>query len=368
LCANRNKKSVAVDISKPEGADIVRRLAAYSDVLVENFKVGGLKQYGLDHDSLKPDNPRLIYCSITGFGQTGPEAQRAGYDALIQAMGGLMSITGRADGEAGAGPQKVGVALTDIMTGLYATVAILGALEHRARSGAGQYIDLALLDVQVACLANQAANFLTTGEPPQRLGNAHPSIVPYQDFPTEDGSMMLAIGNDNQFANFCELVRRPEWSSDPRFVTNRARVENREMLISMISEITRTQRTECWSRQMESAGVPCGPINSIAEVFQEPQVRSRGMRIEIANAAEREVPLVASPLRLSETPVSYRRAPPELGEDTCAVLQSLLAMPDNEIRSLESKKIIADTASGNSDQSSKSNNRAARDVDNSPLW
>jgi len=342
LCANRNKRSVAVDISKPEGADIVRQLASHSDVLVENFKVGGLKKYGLDNESLKTDNPHLIYCSITGFGQTGPEAHRSGYDALIQGIGGLMSITGRADGDPGAGPQKVGVAVTDIMTGLYATVAILAALEHRARFGVGQYIDLALLDVQVACLANQATNYLATGESPQRMGNAHPSIVPYQDFPTENGSMMLAIGNDNQFANFCKLAQRPEWASDARFVTNRARVENRHILVQMIREITRTRRTEVWSQQLESAGVPCGPINTIADVFQEVQVRAREMRIEVADSEQRMISLVASPLRLSETPVSYRRVPPALGEDTHSVLRSLLAVSDEELQSLESSRVIAD--------------------------
>jgi crotonobetainyl-CoA:carnitine CoA-transferase CaiB-like acyl-CoA transferase len=256
LCANRNKKSVAIDISQPEGADIVRRLAMQSDVLVENFKVGGLEQYALDYDTLKTSHPRLIYCSITGFGQTGPDARRSGYDALIQAMGGLMSITGRAEGDPGEGPQKVGVAVTDIMTGLYATIAILAALEHRARSGAGQHIDLALLDVQVACLANQAMNFLTTGDSPRRLGNAHPSIVPYEDFPTADGHMMLAVGNDSQFTKFCELAGRLEWARDARFATNRARVENRQVLVPMVREVTRARTTAYWTRRLEAAGVP----------------------------------------------------------------------------------------------------------------
>jgi crotonobetainyl-CoA:carnitine CoA-transferase CaiB-like acyl-CoA transferase len=343
LCTNRNKKSVAIDISRPEGADIVRQLAAHSDVLVENFKVGGLRQYALDYDSLKTANPRLVYCSITGFGQTGPDAHRSGYDAMIQAMGGLMSITGRADGDPGAGPQKVGVALTDIMTGLYATIAVLAALEHRARSGAGQYIDLALLDVQVACLANQAMNFLATGESPQRLGNAHPSIVPYEDFPTADGHIMLAVGNDGQFARFCELAGRAEWSRDVRFATNRARVENRHALVPLVREATRAQTTAFWMQRLEASGVPCGPINSIADVFREPQVRSRGLSIELPDSTAGRVPLVASPLRLSETPVSYRAAPPDLGANTRAVLRAVLNLPEQELDSLASRQIIADS-------------------------
>jgi len=238
LCANRNKRSITVDITQPEGQDIVRRLAAQSDVVLENFKLGGLKQYGLDYDSLKAVNPRLVYCSITGFGQDGPYAPRAGYDFLIQGLGGLMSITGRPDGEPGAGPMKVGVALTDILTGLYATNAVLAALAWREQSGEGQYIDMALLDVQVACLANQAMNYLATGNSPRRMGNAHPSIVPYQDFPTADGHMILAIGNDGQFARFCEVAGRSELAADARFATNRARVENRAELIAFTGNFT----------------------------------------------------------------------------------------------------------------------------------
>ena len=323
LCANRNKRSITVDITQPEGQDIVRRLAAQSDVVLENFKLGGLKQYGLDYDSLKAVNPRLVYCSITGFGQDGPYAPRAGYDFLIQGLGGLMSITGRPDGEPGAGPMKVGVALTDILTGLYATNAVLAALAWREKSGEGQYIDMALLDVQVACLANQAMNYLATGSNPRRMGNAHPSIVPYQDFPTEDGHMILAIGNDGQFDRFCEVAGRPELAADARFATNRARVENRAELIPLLNEITATRTTTEWIAQLEARAVPCGPINGLAEVFADPQVQARGLAVKMPHPEAGEVPLVASPIRLSKTPVEYRRAPPLVGEHTDEILADL---------------------------------------------
>jgi crotonobetainyl-CoA:carnitine CoA-transferase CaiB-like acyl-CoA transferase len=344
LCANRNKKSIAVDLAQPDGAEIVRRLAAQCDILVENFKVDGLKQYALDYDSLRANDPRLIYCSITGFGQTGPEAQRSGYDAMIQAMSGLMSVTGRAAGEPGEGPQKVGVAVSDVMTGLYATIAVLAALQHRERSGVGQYIDVALLDVQVACLANQAMNFLTVGESPLRLGNAHPSIVPYQDFATADGRLMLAVGNDEQFARLCDAAGHPEWATDERFSSNRARVEHRRALVQMIAEVTQMQSTHFWLRALQAVGVPCGPINTIAEMFREPQARSRGLQVEMAGADGRPIPLVASPLRLSESPVSYRRAPPTLGQDTRSVLRSLLHVTDDELDALQSRGLIEDAA------------------------
>lgn len=323
LCANRNKRSITVDITQPEGQDIVRRLAAQSDVVLENFKLGGLKQYGLDYDSLKAVNPRLVYCSITGFGQDGPYAPRAGYDFLIQGLGGLMSITGRPDGEPGAGPMKVGVALTDILTGLYATNAVLAALAWREKSGEGQYIDMALLDVQVACLANQAMNYLATGSNPRRMGNAHPSIVPYQDFPTADGHMILAIGNDGQFARFCEVAGRPELAADARFATNRARVENRAELIPLLNEITATRTTAEWIGQLEARAVPCGPINGLAEVFADPQVQARGLAVKMPHPEAGEVPLVGSPIRLSKTPVEYRRAPPLVGEHTDEILADL---------------------------------------------
>jgi crotonobetainyl-CoA:carnitine CoA-transferase CaiB-like acyl-CoA transferase len=323
-CANRNKRSVAIDLATPEGQAQVRALAAKADVVLENFKVGGLKGYGLDYESLKAINPKLVYCSITGFGQTGPYAPRAGYDFLIQGMGGLMSLTGRADGEEGAGPQKVGVALVDIMTGLYATIAVLAALSHRDRTGVGQHIDLALLDVQVATLANQAANFLASGVAPKRLGNAHPNIVPYQDFPTADGDMILAIGNDGQFGRFCAIAGHPEWAADERFATNPARVANRAVLIPLLRQATVTKTTVEWIAALEAQAVPCGPINRLDQVFADPQVQARGLRVDLPHPAFGPVPLVASPIRLSETPVQYRFAPPMLGEHTDQVLADWL--------------------------------------------
>ncbi|HEX7985877.1 MAG TPA: CaiB/BaiF CoA-transferase family protein [Duganella sp.] len=324
LSANRNKRSVAIDIGGAEGQARVRALAAKADILLENFKVGGLAQYGLDYASLKALNPRLIYCSITGFGQTGPYAARAGYDFLIQGMGGLMSVTGRADGDDGAGPQKVGVALTDVMTGLYASVAVLAALAHRERSGEGQHIDLALLDVQVACLANQASNYLVGGEPPRRMGNAHPNIVPYQDFPTADGHMIIAVGNDGQFARFCDAAGHPEWARDERFATNPRRVLHRAELVGLIRGVTVGRATADWIAAMEAAGVPCGPINTLDKVFDDPQVRARGLRVELPHPVAGTVPLVANPIRMSASPVAYRRAPPTLGEHTAEVLDEWL--------------------------------------------
>ena len=294
--------------------------------LLENFKLGGLKQYGLDYERIAALNPRLVYCSITGFGQTGPYAPRAGYDFLIQGMGGLMSITGRPDGEEGAGPQKVGVALTDIMTGLYATIAVQAALAERARSGRGQHIDLALLDVQIACLGNQASNYLAGGVVPRRMGNAHPNIVPYQDFPTADGDMILAMGNDGQFAKFCKVAGHAEWASDERFATNPQRVANRATLIPLIRQATVMRTTHEWIAALEDAGVPCGPINRIDEVFADPHVQARGMRIEMPHPAAGTVPLVANPIRLSGSPVAYRQAPPQLGQHTDEVLRDWLGL------------------------------------------
>jgi crotonobetainyl-CoA:carnitine CoA-transferase CaiB-like acyl-CoA transferase len=340
LSANRNKRSVTIDISQPEGRSLVQQLASRADILIENFKVDGLRQYGLDYASLKELNPRLIYCSITGFGQTGPYASRAGYDFLIQGMGGLMSLTGRPDGAQGEGPIKVGVALTDVMTGLYATVAVLAALAHRERTGQGQYIDLALLDVQIACLANQAANYLVGGMVPRRMGNAHPNIVPYQEFPTADGYMIIAVGNDGQFANCCAALGRPEWARDERFAVNPQRVKHRDELISMIHSVTVTRTTSEWIAAMEAAGVPCGPINTLDKVFADPQVQSRGMRIEMEHPLAGTVPLVANPIRMSESPVQYRRSPPTLGEHTSDVLDSWLAMGDAEVAALRQKKIV----------------------------
>ncbi|MAH00420.1 MAG: CoA transferase [Pseudomonadales bacterium] len=325
LSANRNKRSITIDFTQPEGQQRVRELVQRADVLIENFKVGGLAAYGLDYQSLQALNPRLIYCSVTGFGQQGPYAKRAGYDFMIQAMGGLMSITGKADGEDGAGPVKVGVALTDILTGLYASNAILAALAERERSGQGQYIDLALLDVQIACLGNQALNYLTTGVPPRRLGNAHPNIVPYQDFPTADGDIILTVGNDGQFRKFCEVAGHPEWATDPRFVSNAARVANRAELIPLIRQVTVFRTTAEWIAALEQAGVPCGPINDLAQVFADPQVQARGTRIRMAHPLAGEVDLVANPIRLSRTPVDYRRPPPLLGEHNSEVFADWLS-------------------------------------------
>ncbi|ATP42687.1 CoA transferase [Pseudomonas putida] len=340
LSANRNKRSVTIDFTQPEGQRLVRELAAKSDIVIENFKVGGLAAYGLDYQSLKALNPKLIYCSITGFGQTGPYAKRAGYDFMIQGLGGLMSLTGRPEGEEGAGPVKVGVALTDILTGLYSTVAILAALAHRDQTGIGQHVDMALLDVQVACLANQAMNYLTTGTPPRRLGNAHPNIVPYQDFPTADGDFILTVGNDGQFRKFAEVAGQPQWADDPRFATNKLRVANRAELIPLIRQATVFKTTAEWVSQLEKAGVPCGPINDLAQMFQDPQVVARGLAVTIPHPLAGSVPQVASPIRLSETPVEYRRAPPLLGEHTEAVLSEVLGLDADAVHRLRSAGVL----------------------------
>ncbi|BCD85477.1 CoA transferase [Pseudomonas solani] len=340
LSANRNKQSVTIDFTQAEGQALVRKLAAESDILIENFKVGGLAAYGLDYESLRAINPRLIYCSITGFGQFGPYAKRAGYDFMIQGLGGLMSLTGRSDVEEGAGPVKVGVALTDILTGLYSSVAILAALTARETTGRGQHIDMALLDVQVACLANQAMNFLTTGNPPRRLGNAHPNIVPYQDFPTADGDFILTVGNDGQFRKFCEVAGHREWADDSRFSSNKARVANRAELIPLIRQATVFKTTAEWVAALEEVGVPCGPINDLAAVFEDPQVLARGLKVELPHALSGLVAQVASPLRLSDTPVEYRLAPPRLGEHTDEVLARVLGLDGGAIATLRDKQVI----------------------------
>ncbi|TRX72880.1 CaiB/BaiF CoA transferase family protein [Pseudomonas mangiferae] len=340
LSANRNKKSLTIDFTQPEGQRLVREMAAKADVVLENFKVGGLAAYGLDYASLKALNPRLIYCSITGFGQTGPYARRAGYDFMIQGLGGLMSLTGRAEGEEGAGPVKVGVALTDILTGLYAATAVLAALNHREQTGIGQAVDMALLDVQVACLANQTLNYLTTGVAPRRLGNAHPNIVPYQDFPTADGDMILTVGNDGQFRKFAELAGHGEWADDPRFATNKARVAHREVLIPLIRQATVMRTTAEWIVALEGAGVPCGPINDLGQVFADPQVQARGLRLDLPHPLAGSVPQVASPIRLSETPVAYRNAPPLLGEHTRDVLRDWLGLDEARIDQLQRDAVI----------------------------
>jgi crotonobetainyl-CoA:carnitine CoA-transferase CaiB-like acyl-CoA transferase len=340
LSANRNKKSVCVDFTRPEGQRIIRELAAKCDILLENFKLDGLKQYGLDYPSLKLVNPRLIYCSITGFGQSGPYAPRAGYDFLIQGMGGLMSITGRKDGEPGAGPQKVGVALTDVLTGLYSVISVLAALNHRHLTGEGQHVDLALLDVQVTSLANQNMNFLTSGVPPVRMGNAHPNIVPYQDFPTADGAMIIAVGNDGQFAALCKVLGRPEWAKDERFATNTLRVKHRETIIGLLSGVTATRPTSDWVKACESVGVPCGSINDLKAVFDDPHIQARKLRIEMPHPTAGRMPLVGSPIRMSATPVEYRLPPPLLGQHTVSVLEEVLGLSRAEIDALAENKIV----------------------------
>jgi len=338
--ANRNKQSLTLDFTQAEGQRLVRELVAQCDVLLENFKVGGLAAYGLDYESLKAINPRLIYCSITGFGQTGPYAKRAGYDFMIQGLGGLMSLTGRPEGEEGAGPMKVGVALTDILTGLYATVGVLAALNQREQSGIGQHIDVALLDVQVACLANQAMNYLTTGVSPKRLGNAHPNIVPYQDFPSADGNFILAVGNDGQFRKFCEVAGIASLADDSRFATNKARVAHRAELIPLLRQATVFKTTAQWIELLETAGVPCGPINDLQQVFADPQVQARGLRLDLPNALGSSTPQVASPLRLSATPVAYRSAPPLLGQHTESLLERLLGMSEAQVAALREGGVV----------------------------
>lgn len=338
--ANRNKESVAIDLAHPKGQEIIRALAARCDVVLENFKVDGLKQYGLDYESLREINPRIVYCSITGFGQTGPYAHRPGYDFLIQGMGGLMSITGRPHGEPGEGPLKVGVALTDIMTGLYATIGIMAALAHRETSGRGQYVDAALLDVQVACLANQAMNYLASGKPPSRLGNGHPNIVPYQDFATSDGHIIVTVGNEKQFSRLCDVLGHPEWSQDPRFASNSERIAHRQLLVPMIQSVVRTRTTRDWMASLEARDVPCGPINTLDDVFSDAHVLHRGMKVELETPDGHSVPVVASPIRLSETPVEYRTAPPRLGSGTTDVLKRLLDIGDRDIERLARDQII----------------------------
>ncbi|MDD2808801.1 CaiB/BaiF CoA-transferase family protein [Rhodoferax sp.] len=331
---NRNKRAITLDIAQPDGQALIKQLAAQSDVLVENFKVGGLKAYGLDFESLHAVNPKLIYCSVTGFGQSGPYAERAGYDLMIQAMSGMMSLTGHADGEPGGGPLRMGVALIDILTGIYACSAILAAIESRHRTGLGQHIDMALLDVGMAVLANQAAGFLNTGRVPQRQGNAHPSLAPYQTFDTLDGQMLLAVGNDGQFSRFCEAAGHPEWAADARFASNALRVQHRSALVALLHTVTRSRSTAQWVSLLEDKAVPCGPINDLAQAFADPQVQARGLvvnqpvaPVNSAQAAIESISTVASPLRLQSTPPVLQRAPPALGEHTAEVLSELGLSP-----------------------------------------
>ncbi len=339
LGANRGKKSVTVDIARPEGQALVRKLAQCSDVLLENFKAGDLQRYGLGYEALKSINPGLIYCSITGFGQTGPMRDVAGYDFIIQGLGGLMSITGERDDLPGGGPQKVGVAVADITTGMYATVAILAALAHRTHTGEGQYIDMALLDVQVAMIANMNMNYLVSGQVPKRYGNAHANIVPYQVFDAADGELILAIGNDGQFVKFCQAAQL-DFAADMRFARNADRVRNRETLIPLLAAVLRQRSVRSWIELLEPIGVPVGPINTLAQVFDHPQVQSRGMKIELDHPLAGKLPLVASPIKMSATPPRQQLAPPLLGQHTHEVLAQLLGLQDAELAALSRDGVI----------------------------
>ena len=339
LCANRNKRSVAIDIARSEGQALIRRLLGSCDVLVENFKVGDLARYGLGYEQLQAEFPRLVYCSITGFGQTGPYAPRAGYDYLAQGLGGIMSLTGPADGP----PMKVGVGIADLMCGMYATVAILAALRHRDATGQGQQIDAALLDTQVAWLANEATNYLLSGEVPERRGTEHPNIVPYNTFATADGYVILAVGNDSQFQKWCRFAGAPELAADPRFATNSLRVEHRRALYALMPDHMRAKTTAEWVEGLAGIGVPCGPVNTLDQVFADPQVQARGMRIDLphASAAAGSVPLVANPLKMSLTPPAYRHSPPTLGQHTDEVLGELLGLDEAARAELRAAGTIA---------------------------
>jgi crotonobetainyl-CoA:carnitine CoA-transferase CaiB-like acyl-CoA transferase len=340
LSANRGKRSVTVDIASAEGQALVRELARHSDVVLENFKVGHLKRFGLDYASLKAVKPDLVYCSITGFGQDGPYAHRAGYDFLIQGMGGLMSVTGERDDLPGGGPQKAGVALTDLMTGMYATVAVLAALTHRDRTGEGQHIDMALLDTQVAMLANMGSNYLNSGKAPKRWGNAHANIVPYQTFACADGHLIVAVGNDGQYQKFVEAGGRPELAADPRFLTNPLRVKHRDTLVPILAGMVRTRGRDEWIELLEAAGVPCGPINDIGDVFANPQVKARGVAIDLPHPVAGTVKLVRSPMKMSATPATSDRAPPLLGQHTDEVLRDVLGKSGDEIAGLRAKGVL----------------------------
>jgi len=340
LSANRNKKSVAIDFAKPEGAALIKRLARRAHVVVENFKTGALAKYGLDYGSLASENPALIYCSLTGFGHSGPYKDKAGYDYLIQGMGGLMSITGQPDGVPGAEPMKVGVAVSDLFTGLYTTIAILAAVIHQSNTGEGQSIDMALFDCQAAALANQAMNYLAGNMVPTRLGNAHPNIVPYQVFATGDGFLILAVANDGQFRRFCAAAKLDDVDRDLRFSTNGDRVNNREALIARLTSVFAQRTTANWIALLESANVPCGPINRVDQVFSDPQAIARGLAVTLPHASG-PLDLVASPVRLEKTPPEYRNAPPFLGEHTDAVLRAALDLSEAELKRLRDMGVIA---------------------------
>ncbi|MBC3907489.1 CaiB/BaiF CoA transferase family protein [Undibacterium umbellatum] len=340
LAANRGKQAITVDIATPEGQQIIRELAAKSDVVLENYKVGQLKKYGLDYESLKLVKPDLVYCSITGFGQDGPYAHRAGYDFIVQGMGGFMSLTGERDDLPGGGPQKAGVAIADLMTGMYSTIAVMAALTHRDRTGEGQYIDMALLDVQVAMLANMNMNYLASGNAPKRWGNAHQNIVPYQTFATSDGHIIVAAGNDGQYKKFVQIGGLPELADDPRFSTNPQRVEHRDVLVPILANMVRLKSKQEWISMLEEAGVPCGPINKLNEVFEDPQVLARQMQIKLPHPTAGQVKLVASPMKLSATPVTYSSAPPLLGQHTQTVLTDVLGYDAHQLQALKTKNII----------------------------
>lgn len=340
LTANRGKRSITLDIASPEGQQVIRQLVLESDVVIENYKVDQLRKYGLDYASLAALKPDLVYCSITGFGQTGPYASRSGYDFIIQGMGGLMSITGERDDLPGGGPQKAGVAIADLMTGMYATIAVLAALTHRDRTGQGQYIDMALLDVQVAMLANMGSNYLASQQAPKRWGNAHANIVPYQTFATSDGHIIVAAGNDGQYRKFVEAGDCPELATDPRFLTNPQRVQLRDTLVPILADMVRKKSKAQWLNLLEQAGVPCGPINKLDEVFNDPQVIARNCAIELPHPTASTVKLVASPMRLSATPPKYGMAPPMLGQHTDQILRELLDYSDEQLNTLRTKNII----------------------------
>ena len=340
LCANRGKRSVTVDIASPEGQALVRELARHSDVVIENFKVGHLKRYGLDYDSLKAIRPDLVYCSITGFGQDGPYAHRAGYDFLIQGMGGLMSVTGERDELPGGGPQKAGVALTDLMTGMYATIAVLAALTHRDRTGVGQHIDMALLDTQVAMLANVGSNYLNSGKAPKRWGNAHANIVPYQTFACSDGHIIVAAGNDGQYQKFVEAGGRPDLALDPCFATNPLRVQNRDMLVPLLADMVATRGRDEWIAILEAVGVPCGPINDVGEVFANEQVQARAMAVELPHPSAGKITLVRNPMTMSATPATSGMAPPLLGQHTDEVLRDVLGKSGDEVAALRERGVV----------------------------
>ena len=339
-CANRGKKSLTLDLASEKGQEIVRRLAATSDILVENYKRGGLARYRLDYESLRAVNPGLVYCSITGFGQTGPYADRAGYDFLIQAMGGLMSITGERDDLPGGGPQKVGVAVTDVLTGLYTAIAALAAVRERETTGQGKHIDMALFDVAVASTANQAMNYLVTGEAPGRMGNGHPNVVPYQSFATSDGHVVVAVGNDSQFARFCEAGGRPDLAGDERFRTNAGRVEHRDALIPALADMMLVRTQDEWIAALEAVGVPCGPINDLRRIFADPQAEARGLRMELPHSEAGSVPGVANPIRYVGEPHDYPGGAPALGEHTEEVLGGLLGMDEDEIAALREDGVV----------------------------